>query len=428
VPRDEFASDSGAYEAVTRPEAEILDSHAQILKPDRLVCEKALPFLYWMPKFHKNPTGKRFIAAASKCTTTACSKILSDLLTFVMRSLREMDNASISSSGIRRFFIVENCEEVSDFLFRWRRSIGSPGLYTGDFSTMYTSIPQEELVQAISEVAQWAFDWATCRLDARSGSVTGILHKKSGCTWIACKGPSHSKMCHTVTHKALVDWVRFVVTNTYLKNGDSIYRQSIGILYLYRYESAYVSRLAAEGRLGDAKLFHMTFRYIDDVLAVDNPQWAAAVAKPAEQGGLYPRALALSQTNPGPSEVEFLGMRIMATGARFRLSVFDKRATFPFHVRRYPLMCSLIPTNIPYGVFVGQLHRGYRICSGDGDFVSFALDVANRLLDNGCASSKLKALFKAFVSLNVRKFFKVRRTGIVQQFSAGLGNSSESSA
>ena len=31
--------------------------------------QKQLPFLYWIPKMHKNPAKKRFIAASSSCTT-----------------------------------------------------------------------------------------------------------------------------------------------------------------------------------------------------------------------------------------------------------------------------------------------------------------------------------------------------------------------
>ena len=35
------------------------------------------------------------------------------------------------------------------------------------------------------------------------------------------------------------------------------------------------------------------------------------------------------------------------------VDVYDKRQDFPFPVIRYPHMVSLIPTYIPYGVFLG---------------------------------------------------------------------------
>ena len=80
------------------------------------------------------------------------------------------------------------------------------------------------------------------------------------------------------------------------------------------------------------------------------------------------------------SRVEFIGMTIETVGKRLRLSVFDKRKSFPFQVRRYPLAASLIPRSIPYGVFVGLLHRGYRICSHATDFLSYAGEVGSTLM------------------------------------------------
>ena len=45
------------------------------------------------------------------------------------------------------------------------------------------------------------------------------------------------------------------------------------------------------------------------------------------------------------------------------MDVFDKRRSFPFEVIRYPHMESVIPSNIPYGVFVELLFTRYRICN-----------------------------------------------------------------
>ena len=39
--------------------------------------EKSLPIMYWMPKLHKSPSGKRFIVASSTCSTNPLSKAVS---------------------------------------------------------------------------------------------------------------------------------------------------------------------------------------------------------------------------------------------------------------------------------------------------------------------------------------------------------------
>ena len=186
---------------------------------------------------------------------------------------------------------------------------------------------------------------------------------------------SHTEKTRTLKLSELNFLVRYLVSNTYLTVGESIYKQTIGIpmgtncapvlanLFLYFYESRYVSRIENEQGQDSARMFHMTFRLIDDVLSLDNPLIADAVSRPYEQGGMYPASLELNRTSKTISRCDFIGINLETRGKRLRLSVYDKRKSFPFHVRRYPLMSSLIPRSIPYGVFVGLLHRGYRICS-----------------------------------------------------------------
>jgi hypothetical protein len=101
--------------------------------------------------------------------------------------------------------------------------------------------------------------------------------------------------------------------------------------------------------------------------------------------------------------------------------VYDKRDAFSFPVRRYPQMASLIPQTIPYGVFLGQLHRGYRICSMMNDFLAFAVEVASRLVSNGCGRRRLIMMFTSYVEQYVSKFGN--RRNICNQFRRELGSS-----
>ena len=159
----------------------------------------------------------------------------------------------------------------------------------------------------------------------------------------------------------------------------------LGNLFLYAYESAYITRVELEKGVEAARQFQMTFRLIDidDVLSADNVAMTDAVQSHLDAGGMYPSELTLNTTSILPSEVEFLGMRIQTDTRRFRLSVFDKRKSFPFRVRRYPLASSLILRNMLTGVCLGILHRGYRICSGVDDFLAYAVEVADTLRENG---------------------------------------------
>ena len=80
------------------------------------------------------------------------------------------------------------------------------------------------------------------------------------------------------------------------------------------------------------------------------------------------------------------------------------------------MMSSLIPSNMLTGVFLGILHRGYRICSGVEDFMAYAMDVAYTLRGNGCPLPKLRRAFNSFVSEHVRKYRGSRGASLVKSF------------
>ena len=77
------------------------------------------------------------------------------------------------------------------------------------------------------------------------------------------------------------------------------------------------------------------------------------VGTPAEDGGLYPKALKLADTSISPVEVNFIGMKITDGEKGLQLEVYDKRKEFNFPVIRYPNLLSLIPASSPYGVWMG---------------------------------------------------------------------------
>jgi hypothetical protein len=191
-------------------------------------------------------------------------------------------------------------------------------------------------------------------------------------------------------------------------------------LFLYRDESRFIDGLVERGDTDMAARFHLSFRLIDDTLSIDNPHWIESVAHNSTDGGIYHSALTINNTTPDHGEsVQFIGMSIGITRPRFTLSVFDKRNSFPFPVRRYPHMSSLIPPSQPYGVFVGQLHRGYRICTNVDDFASFSVEIGLRCLSNGCAGQRLMTLFRTFCTIHMTKY-SIKLIQLCIRFNRGL--------
>ena len=206
-------------------------------------------------------------------------------------------------------------------------------------------------------------------------------------------------------------------------------------LYLYAYESSFIDRLQSLSELGKetARSFHMTFRLIDDVFSVGNPVIHQYVHQPARRendgktgiGGLYPHELQLNDTNVSDTEVHFLGMTISNLDGSLELDIFDKKKAFPFRVIRYPHMDSVIPTNIPYGVWTGLLYRRYRICTKPEVFVKRAVELGITLAHKGCSVRRLIRLFRDFLQRQRPLRYRSTLSDLMRQFRTDLGSSME---
>jgi hypothetical protein len=400
---NELSNPQGAYVSVQKKVELILAEHKQYLESKKFEVKDQLAYLYWLPKLHKNPVGQRFIAGSAVCSTTDLSKVLSDVLNLVLKTLLEKDDECALETGVRRFFVVTTYEEVASSLSQQMPISHNCQLRTGDFSTMYTTIPHDDLLARIQQVTQEAWEWAARREAVPLCDV--VVRWTSSETQWARKARGRfldAKFCHTLTHSHLNDLVSFLVKNIYLVNGGECKRQSLGIpmgtncapalanLYMYSYESEFIDRQNSDV----ATAFRHTYRLIDDVLSVGNPFWEKAVGVSAEAGGMYPSCLQLNDTSISPSSVNFLGMQILLRRGRIVLDVFDKRKEFKFLVNRYPHMDSLIPESIPYGVFSGLVHRFYRICSEKEAFVRQCRELASVLVAQGCAVKRIRNEFR----------------------------------
>ena len=101
--------------------------------------------------------------------------------------------------------------------------------------------------------------------------------------------------------------------------------------------------------------FSNTFRYIDDLLSVNNEKFENYIST------IYPSELETSTSTP---EVCYHDARIKLgdNNSPFYVSIYDKRDDFAFRIVNFPLMDSNIPSKPAYGVYLSQLVRNARIC------------------------------------------------------------------
>ena len=102
---------------------------------------KNIPFLYWIPKLHKNPYKQRFIAGSSSCSTKTLSKLLTTILTATKNGLQRYSDVVYSRNGVNSMWILKNSKDLVEQLGSQYIS-GVSSIRTYDFSTLYTTIPR----------------------------------------------------------------------------------------------------------------------------------------------------------------------------------------------------------------------------------------------------------------------------------------------
>ena len=325
-------------------------------------------------------------------------------------------------------------------------------IYIPLISLLYTTIPIEPAVEAAvngaaASVAHSSIDLCS-RLDrVLEEAVQARANPRyswhfevklsgpdiSSVSWRDCSRSTHSKRKHIFSVTEVKELIRFVVLNTFVTNGNCVRRQSVGIpmgtnagpdfadLYLYSFEKDFIDNLE---RLNPdaARAFHLSFRKIDDLLSVDNP-YASYISRDLADGGLYPTVLDLKNTTKSLNHVNFCGMNIVGVDQGFLISVYDKRDDFPFQVRNYPHISTNMPKSLIYAVFKSQLHRFYTMVNYTEAFLSAAAKLAAKLVTlNGFSLSRLKSLFRAFVSGLKSSKFRQPNWALIKSFCSRVNN------
>ena len=128
---------------------------------------------------------------------------------------------------------------------------------TFDFSTLYTKIPHEKLLEVMNELVDFCF---------QGGTHEQLSLAKYGAKWVSKNNRSGLRFTRSMVKDAL----EYLMGNCYFTFGDKVFRQVIGIpmgsdpapfvanLFLYYYESKWVKNLKKDS-LQKARRFSHTF-------------------------------------------------------------------------------------------------------------------------------------------------------------------------
>ena len=166
-------------------------------------------------------------------------------------------------------------------------------------------------------------------------------------------------------------------------------------LFLYSYEADFIQGLLKKNEKKLARSFNFTFRYIDDVLSLNNSRFGDFVDR------IYPIELEIKDTTDTDRSASYLDLHLeIDNEGRLRTKFYDKRDDFNFLIVNFPFICSNIPASPAYGVYISQLIRYSRACGSYQDFLDRGLLLTRKLLRQWFLLGKLKSSLRKFYGRN----------------------------
>ena len=371
-----------------------------------------LPDIYWLPKLHKSPTKARFIIASQKCTVKQLSKDLTSIFKLAYNQIERYNHKACTFSGVNTFWVIQNSQPVLSTLDKINCKNNAKTISSFDFSTLYTNIPHSKLLDELSGIIKFIF---------KGGTRSSISINQFGIArWTRHANNSLIKYDLDKILRA----IKFLLDNCYFKFGNKLFRQIIGIpmgsdpapyfanLFLYRYESRWLNKMKKQNPVL-ARKFGRVFRYIDDLLAINDGEEFEK-----HHSDIYPPELELKKENTSNSNTSFLELDIQISDRNFSTKLYDKRDAFGFHISRLPFKCSNIPQRMFYSSASAEVLRICRATSNQHDVITSVKSLVHRMLNQGAVEHSLrksfrKTLNKHQISLNK---FNVTTQSMIDSF------------
>ena len=212
----------------------------------------------------------------------------------------------------------------------------------------------------------------------------------------------HSDAKNKYSGDDIIKMLEFLVDNFLWVFAGKVFQQTVGIpmgtncaplladLFLYSYEADFIQSLLSTGKKQLASRFNLTYRYIDDVLSINNPEFKNYL------GQMYPAELVIKDTTESITSASHLDLLLpIGRDGQLHTSIYDKRDDFNFHITNFPFLSSNIPSSPAYGVFISQLIRYVRVCSSYECFLR-ARRLSSKLLKQGYLVERLISSFRKF--------------------------------
>ena len=409
-------SSTNTYERTDCDVPTIIENHISSISKFKINISKSdVPTIYCLPKLHKNPYKFRFIANSSNCSTTVLSKNLTSAFTAIKDHVTKYCDTALNRNDINYFWSIKNSGDVIEKFkdINFQANIVS----SYDFSNMYTTLPHNQIKDRLSNLIKWCFDREKKQFLCTSESK-GFFSDKEYETY---------KMW---TPDELCDALSFLLDNIFVRFGDTVYRQVVGIpmgtncapliadLFLYTFERDFIRNLVKEKKYDVLMGFSRTSRYLDDILTIDNP-WFDSY-----KDEIYPKELTLNKASKSDTETPFLDLNIKIKDGSIETSVYDKREDFDFKIINFPWLDGDVPKLPSYGIYISQLVRFARACTDVTDFHHKNRQLTEKLLHQGYRFHKLVQTFWKFFKNYQDLIVKYGKLSVKEYVSSGISQPS----
>ena len=329
-----------------------------------------------------------------------------------MSIVKKVETEKSDTTGIRKYFIVDNVDEVAQYIKSNYSSLQEMRVSTFDFSDMYTNLPHTKIKAVINTLVEEYIGDNLIVRDKRSRIGKDF--------YLANEFNEDVQVAYNI--EEIKELLNVILSNSYIKNGDHMLRQCHGIpmgsqcsphianLYCFGIEKNWIDNIIHSNGLSIAN-DRIIFRYIDDFLIFSKNE-----PTPPPQAEYQ---MSYTDTSLGRNDIVFLGMRVRfeerPRGHPFiRLSIWDKENLFNFQPIKYTSSTSNAPRSLGPGILKGALYRAATNINNDFDLYLEIEKVIYRLRSRGYSKKSLFPQYKDFILSTYWDFPKQRDN--LQQF------------
>jgi hypothetical protein len=178
----------------------------------------------------------------------------------------------------------------------------------------------------------------------------------------------------------IINMLEFLIDNVVVIFGGRVFQKTVGIhmgtncapllaeFFFYSYEADLIQRLHKKNENKLARSFNFTFRYIDEVLSLNNSRRGDFADR------IYPIELEIKDITDTDTCASYIDLHLeIDSDGRLRTKHYDKREDFNFPIVIFLFICSYILAAPAYEVYTSQLIRYSRACGTYQDLIDRGL-------------------------------------------------------